>query len=264
MGAKNNRQFGGEKEYEIDLLGLARYLFSKILWIIAAGILCAVIVFGVEKFFIQPEYESYVTMYVYNNPEIERSSGAISGSDIQASESLAETYKVILQSNIVLDAVRNRVSEATDAKYSRSQLRDMMDVTTENNTQILKISIRSPYPGMAKAVAKTFAAVAPSQITRVTKAGGVEVIDNAEYPNRPVLPRVERDSALGFIGGAVVAIICFAIKLLSDNTIYVSEDIEKIEGLTVLGQIPNIKGMKTENGWKAVPGRTLHSGGQKL
>ena len=45
---------------------------------------------------------------------------------------------------------------------------------------------------------------------------------------------------IGFIVGIIIAFIIIVIRAVSDTTVYLSEDLESIPGLTVLGQIPNI------------------------
>ena len=42
--------------------------------------------------------------------------------------------------------------------------------------------------------------------------------------------------------GAILASLILVLRTLSDTTIYLPEDIEKLAAITVLGQIPDING----------------------
>ena len=50
-------------------------------------------------------------------------------------------------------------------------------------------------------VARAFASVAPTEIIRITKAGGVEVVDRPEVAMEKSSPRILFDTAVGFIIG---------------------------------------------------------------
>ena len=102
---KNNKPLIPKLDQQIELSELLRMLLSKWLWIVLAGVVAFCAVFACTKLLVTPKYESYITLYVYNNSEISAASGAINSSDLQAAETLAGTYSVILRSNVVLDAV---------------------------------------------------------------------------------------------------------------------------------------------------------------
>lgn len=68
----------------------------------------------------------------------------------------------------------------------------------------------------------------------------MEVVDRPEVAPKKSSPRTVFDTAIGFIVGIIIAFIIIVIQAVSDTTVYLSEDLESIPGLTVLGQIPNI------------------------
>lgn len=68
----------------------------------------------------------------------------------------------------------------------------------------------------------------------------MEVVDRPEVATKKSSPRTFFDTAIGFIVGIIIAFIIIVIRAVSDTTVYLSEDLESIPGLTVLGQIPNI------------------------
>ena len=58
--------------------------------------------------------------------------------------------------------------------------------------------------------------------------------------------------------GVIIAAVIIILKTLSDTTIYLPEDIEKLVGVAVIGQIPEIEGTeKNYNYWELANGGTI-------
>ena len=220
----------GSGKAEITLLDILKLLLSKSYWLLLAGVLAGACVFLVTTFLITPTYESRVSFYVYNSSNNSVQSGTINNGDLQAAESLATTYSKILASNSILDAVLQELGP--DVSLSRKSLSGMVSVS--------EVVITSTDPDFACKVAGAFAKVAPTEIVRITKAGGVEIVDQPEIPTDKASPRTVFDTAIGVIIGVMVAAVIVILRTLADTTIYLLEDIENMVGITVLGQIPDI------------------------
>ena len=223
---------------ELSLWDIARFLLQKFYWLLLAGIIAAAGVYAVLTLFVTPTYESKVSFYVYNSANNTQQTGTINNSDLQAAESLATTYSKILESNSVLDAVLEDLD--TGERLSRKELSRMIEVSVVSNTQLLEVVVSSTDAQFACRIADAFGRVAPTEIVRITKAGGVEVVDRPEVATEKSSPRTVFDSALGFVVGAILASVVLVMRMLSDTTIYLPEDIEKLTGVTMLGQIPDI------------------------
>ena len=223
---------------EVAILTIIKLLLSKFYWLLISGIAFAAAVCLVVTFFITPKYKSRVSFYVYNSADGASHSGTINNSDLQAAENLATTYSKILGSNSVLDAVLKDLGE--DCGIDRKELTKMTDVAVVADTQLLEVVITSPDANFACKVANSFAKVAPIEIVRITKVGGVEIVDNPEVAAEKSSPRTVFDTAVGFMVGAIIAAVVIIIKMLSDTTIYLPEDIDNLVGATILGQIPEI------------------------
>ncbi len=247
---------------EITLWSVARLLLGKFYWLLISGFACALIVWLITTFLIAPTYESRVSFYVYNNADKSNHASTINNSDLQAAESLATTYSKILESNSVLDAVLKDLGDKSD--LSRKDLSEMIEVSVVSDTQLLEVIIKSDSAEFACDVGKSFANVAPTEIVRITKAGGVEVVDRPEVATEKSSPRAVFDAAIGFLIGVMGISVVLILKMLSDTTIYLPEDIENISGVTVLGQIPEID--VTENGhtyWKLTKGGVIRCENKK-
>ena len=239
---------------EVSLWGIAGLLLRKIHWLIVAGLVLGVGVYLVLSLLVTPTYESRVTFYVYNNSGGASSSGSIDKSDLQAAESLATTYSKILESNSVLNAVLGDLN----SPLARKELAQMVDVAVVTNTQLLEVVITSTDANFACKVAESFASVAPAEIVRITKAGGVEVVDHPEVATEKTSPRTAFDTAIAVVVGMIIAAVVIILKALSDTTIYLPEDIDKLVGVAVIGQIPEIEGAeKNYKYWELANGGTI-------
>ena len=234
---------------EVSLWSIVGLLLRKIHWLIAAGLAFGIGVYLVLSLLVTPTFESRVTFYVYNNSGGASQSGSIDKSDLQAAESLATTYSKILESNSVLNAVLSDLNST----LTRKELAQMV-----TNTQLLEVVITSTDANFACKVAESFASVAPAEIVRITKAGGVEVVDHPEVATEQASPRTAFDTAIAVVVGVIIAAVIIILKTLSDTTIYLPEDIEKLVGVAVIGQIPEIEGTeKNYKYWELANGGTI-------
>lgn len=239
---------------EVSLWSIVGLLLHKIHWLIAAGLAFGIGVYLVLSLLVTPTFESRVTFYVYNNSGGASQSGSIDKSDLQAAESLATTYSKILESNSVLNAVLSDLNSA----LTRKELAQMVDVAVVTNTQLLEVVITSTDANFACKVAESFASVAPAEIVRITKAGEVEVVDHPEVATEQASPRTAFDTAIAVVVGVIIAAVIIILKTLSDTTIYLPEDIEKLVGVAVIGQIPEIEGTeKNYKYWELANGGTI-------
>ena len=182
---------------EVSLWSIVGLLLHKIHWLIAAGLAFGIGVYLVLSLLVTPTFESRVTFYVYNNSGGASQSGSIDKSDLQAAESLATTYSKILESNSVLNAVLSDLNST----LTRKELAQMVDVAVVTNTQLLEVVITSTDANFACKVAESFASVAPAEIVRITKAGGVEVVDHPEVATEQASPRTAFDTAIAVVVG---------------------------------------------------------------
>lgn len=239
---------------EVSLWSIVGLLLRKIHWLVAAGLAFGICVYLVLSLLITPNFESRVTFYVYNNSGGASQSGSIDKSDLQAAESLATTYSKILESNSVLNAVLSDLNST----LTRKELAQMVDVAVVTNTQLLEVVITSTDANFACKVAESFASVAPAEIVRITKAGRVEVVDHPEVATEQASPRTVFDTAIAVMVGVIIAAVIIILKTLSDTTIYLPEDIDKLVGVAVIGQIPEIEGTeKNYKYWELANGGTI-------
>lgn len=241
-GGKNkimNEIFSQHKtKKDISIWSVLSLVLKNFHWLLLTGVTFAVAVFLAVTFLVTPIYESKATFYVYNSSDGVSTSGVINNNDLQAAESLASTYSKILESNTVLDSVLQDLNYSNG--LTRKDLGKMVKVSIISDTQLLELTVSSSDPEFACKVARSFIKLAPNEIVRITKAGGVEVVDQPEVATEKSSPRTLFDTAIGFIVGIIIAFIISVLRAVSDTTIYLPEDLENMLDLTVLGQIPDI------------------------
>ena len=231
---KNYKKDDDNGAFEIDLWELIIYFLSKWYWFVASGILVGFVVFLVTAFMISPKYQAIITLNVENTREGVIADSA-SANDIAASESLAETYKVILSSN----SVREAVAESFGSKIlSKENLKNMVSISAIANTQILEIKVTHESPSIAYSVAHTYETVGPEMTKKLTNWGTAYVVDHASMPKSPSSPNVQRDTIFGFIAGLILCALVLIIIKFSDHRIYCAEDVEDALSVTVIGQLP--------------------------
>lgn len=223
---------------DISIWSVLSLVLKNFHWLLLTGVTFAVAVFLAVTFLVTPIYESKATFYVYNSSDGVSTSGVINNNDLQAAESLASTYSKIFESNTVLDSVLRDLNYSNG--LTRKDLGEMVKVSIISDTQLLELTVSSSDPEFACKVARSFIKLAPDEIVRITKAGGVEVVDQPEVATEKSSPRTLFDTAIGFIVGIIIAFIISILRAVSDTTIYLPEDLENMLDLTVLGQIPDI------------------------
>lgn len=250
-----------ENEYTIKQL--FQIFISKIWLIIILIIVGGGAAFGISKFMMPLEYQSYTSMYVRNNTATSETANGVNVNDLNASKSLVGTYIAILQD----DAVMEKVGDALLQKYSADELSGIFTIKNENgkesisvgsirncitmaavsDTEVLKITAVTTNAEISAALCNTIADISPEFLIRVVGAGSVEAIGEARINNSPVSPNILKNTILGAIGGLVISLLlAFALDFF-DNTIKDTEVLSQKYKKAVIGEI---QGFSSPNGEK--------------
>lgn len=206
-------------------------------WLLVAAIICGAAAWCITTFAITPLYSSSATVYVYSDGTNNRNETMyVTYSELYAAQYLADPYVSVLQSDSVLQKVVDRL----DLDISASQIRKRLKITGGDRSLILTVTFSDPDPELAQKVVKTITAVAPGEIKRVIKAGGISVIDEARLPSQPTSPDIMLNTAIGAVGGALALLIILVISDFLNPAIRSEEDIEEALSVPVLGTIPRI------------------------
>jgi len=212
-----------------DLFEIVRKRLGLIVLITVVSLLISAVV----SFFLLDEvYETSTTLMVgkiQNNQ-----TNTIEYNDILANQKLVNTYSEIAKSDRVLD----KVIEKLQLQLRPSNLRQKISVASVKETEIIRITVEDTDPGFATDLANAIAEVFMKEVVDIMKLDNVQVIDVAKVPEEPVKPKPLLNIAIAGVLGLMLGLgVVFLIEYL-DNTIKVSEDIEKYLELPVLGVIP--------------------------
>ena len=227
--------YGNKGELEIDIGQLLNVLLKKSKYIVMTMLIFGGIAFLISMLIITPKYTSYIQLYVNNQSS---SSGNTDINDIYASQQLAATYIVILQSDEVGDMV---ISEL-DLDITIVELRNLLSITLEEGTEILRIEATTENPRLSVLICNKIAEVGSKVIGRIVKSGSMEKIGNAKTPINPSSPNIKVITLIGILFGALLASLFILIHYMKDNTLKDNEDIQRRLKLPVLGEIPDFSG----------------------
>ena len=200
-------------------------------WLLLLG----VVVGGSASFAVsramKPVYRASTTLLVNQT----QTPGVIAYNDILTSERLTKTYRELVTKRPVLQEVVDRVGNPKDTET----LRDMVSVSVVRDTQLLRLSVESDDPIQATILANAiaYAFIGQNDITELSRAGAVSVVEPAAVPTSPVEPRVAFNVVLGLIAGLLVAAGLVILMEYLDDTVKSEQDVERVAGLTTLGVV---------------------------
>lgn len=219
-----------QEENEIDLLELFYVVLHKWKMIILSLLLTGACGCLISVFLITPQYESTSVLYV-----LSKSTSITSLADIQMGSSLTNDYVEVVTSRPIIEQVIQNLG-LTDETYE--SLKDKVSIDNPANTRLLKITVRDPQADVAKAIADELADVSKSFISIKMDQAAPTVTQYGYADGEPVTPNTVKNTVLGALIGAVLAIGVVIVSYLLNDTIMTTDDIEKKLGMTVLASIP--------------------------
>ena len=117
-------------------------------------------------------------------------------------------------------------------------LRDRVSVNNPSNSRLLDITVKDTDPVQAKRIADEIADVGSAFISQKLVQDPPEVVQYGYSDGAPVSPNIKKNTAIGGLAGAMLAIIIVVMAYLFNDSIMMPEDIEKKLGMNVLGTLP--------------------------
>ena len=236
-----------KQEVEIDLLALFYHILDHWKLVAICFVIGAVLMGLYTKLMVVPQYQATAKMYVLSS-----SDSVVNLSDLQMGTQLASDYKEIFQTH----EVTNTVIENLGLPYTYNQLKNMLTLANPTATRIISITITSPDPNEAAAVANEYLKVASQYVADVMITDKPTELSTALVPQSPVSPSLSKNVILGAMVGFILACGFLTVTFMLDDKIKNSDDITRLTGLPVLAEIPvfSITG-ETNGEKKALPGR---------
>lgn len=219
-----------------ETIDLREYFFilKKKMWLIALAAIVCGLVSGIISFFVlTPVYEANTSLIV--NKEVENEMTQMSTSDdLNFVQKLAVTYGEIIKSRTVITSTIDRL----DLDMTYDELLESISVTNVDSTQIIKISVQNTSPTIAARICNTIPQIFSTEVQRVVKASGVEVIDKATIPEDPVKPNKTMNIVIAMVLGIMASVFLIFLKEALNTKVKEPKDIEDKLGIPVFGVVP--------------------------
>ena len=222
-------------EETISLQELFKTLKKRLALIISAIIVAVTIAGVVSYLFLTPIYQASTQILI--NQE-KKETQQFNAQDIQTDLQLINTYNVIIKTPAIL----SKVIENLDLDTTPAGLSAKIAVNSEQNSQVLNISVQDPEAYVAVDIANTTAEVFQVEIQKLMNVDNVNILSPAvlaENPS-PIKPDPILNMAIAAVIGLMLGVgIAFLLEYL-DTTVKSEQDIEELLGLPILGLVSPI------------------------
>lgn len=225
---------------EINLSELITALLHKIWLIVLCAVVAGVLVYVYTANFVTEMYKSHITVYV--NSSNQSNTVNISASELATSQRLVYTYIEMVKSESVLELVAKEVaaSDTSGNAPSASKIKSMITASPLEETEIFEVVVSSDDPQLACDIANAIGKVAPGKIEEYAVGSSTKIIDWAKPAKSPYAPSVPRNTTIGMVVGAVLAVCIVILQTLMDVRVKGEEDLALISNAPVLGLIPDL------------------------
>lgn len=212
-------------------------IIKKRMTLILSFIVGAVLIAAIVSFFmITPTYEASTKFLVNQGQQDPAASYNVN--DIRTNVELINTYKNIIEST----AISGEVVEELDLPYTPDKLVNNIQVASEQNSQVVTVTVSDTDPAQAVKIANTTVTIFQKKLPDIMNVDNVNILTEAELPEnpKPVSPKPLLNIAIAFVLGGMIGIgLAFLLEYL-DNTIRTQQDVEQYLELPVLGAISEI------------------------
>lgn len=214
-----------------ELFSILRKSFWRIL---ALTIVAALISFSVSSFLIKPTYQAGTQILV--TPK-KQENEVIDAQSVQSSVTLVNTYRVIIKSPAILEQVQK---EVPNAPTNVAALNNMVTVESEQNSQVINVSVQSTDAALASNMANSIAEVFSSDVQELMSVDNVTVLSKSGIPTSPVSPNIILNTAIAAVVGFLLGVGLAFLREVLDRRIRTEDQVQQILDLPVLGSIPDI------------------------
>lgn len=225
----NPQKVQPDDEMEIDLLELFQVLLQKAWVIILCMVIGAGLAFGGTKMLLTPKYSASSQIYI-----LTKTTSVTSLADIQMGAQLTVDFEVLAKSRPVVEEVIDELN----LDYTYEEMEEMITTQNPSDTRILKMTVENEDPNLAKEIANAMAEVTAERVAYIMTTDKPKIVEEAVTPEKPSSPSTVKNTALGGILGAVLAMGIIVIIYLMNDTIQTEEDVRKYLDLNTLAALP--------------------------
>lgn len=229
-------------EETISLQELFRTL-RKRLSLIALITVIAITLSGIVSFaFLTPIYQAS-TQILVSQEKAEPSS--FNAQDIQTNLQLINTYNVIIKSPAIL----SKVIEQLELDTTAAALNSKVVVASEQDSQVLSISVQDEDPRVAVEIANTISTVFQKEVVTLMSVDNVNILAAAEMAENPspIKPDPILNMAIAAVIGLMLGVGIASLLEYLDTTMKTEQNIEDLLQLPMLGHISPISDKELQN-----------------
>lgn len=222
-------------EEQISLREIFKIMKKNVALISIVTVL-AIALAGVISFYvISPVYQTSTQLLV-NQEQIDASQ--FTNETIETDLQLINTYSDIIKSSVILE----QVIEDRGLDLSVNELNEKITLSTNENSQVIDISVRDEDPVKAVEIANATATIFEVEIQELMNVNNVSILSPAVLRDNPtpVAPNPFLNMAVAAAAGLILGVgIAFLLAYL-DTTVKDEQDIEDLLGIPVIGVIAPI------------------------
>ena len=219
----------------IDIKELLNYYKMKIMLLFVFIVIFSFIGIIYDVFIQKPLYKSTTSIVLVSDSNDD---GNANYNDVLANQNLVSTYSEIIKSRKILQEVIDNLN----LDYSYSYLSKNIDVSSTTGAQIIEISVTDKNAKRSMNIANEIGKVFSNRVSDLYNISNVNILDEAEFPNKAYNIDILMQSILFFVIGLAVGTIVIFIMYYLDRTVKNSSQIEEKLKLPVLGTLREYRG----------------------
>lgn len=204
-------------------------------WIVGlVGLVMAIACYAYSKSTAVPTYKSTGNLYI--DTQRERIDDDVNATALLYARDLMPTYIEILESR----TFNTIISEAMNNKYTYQQIDSMTTLSQVEDTNIMEVSVVCVDENDSYQICDYIIRYAADEILRVFEGGSVKIVDSPEQDPSMIVVNLFKRGIIGFVIGAILAIIVIVLFDMFDTRIVSSDELTSRYKLPVLGEISNL------------------------
>lgn len=211
-------------------------LLRKRIGLIILGGLAGLLISGLLAFFIlTPKYSSQAQLVV-TLPQTETTNA----NDVNTNLQMINTYKDIITGDLVTKEVSEKLNSEYRVKMSTDDLKEVIKVEQNQNSQMFSIIATSKSPREAANISNTTAEIFKANAKDVLNVDRISIISQAVANSDPIFPNKKLTIAAGLLLGLMLGVFLAVALELLDRTVKESKTLTDEFGLTLLGNVPEL------------------------
>ena len=243
------------REVEIDLIELFGYYRQRVVWLVAAFIIGALIAGCITQFVITPKYTATSKMYMVSSS----SQSVVDLTDFNIGQSMSSDYMELLKTRPIIQGV----IDEQGLSYTYDELVSMISLSVVTDTRIVTINVTSTDKKEAMNIANALAEKGVKELPKVMETPEPHIAEYAIVPVTKSSPSLTKNTMIGALIALLLMLAFFTIQFLRDDTLQTAEDIEKEFGVMPMTVIPEGKIEGLEDDAEAAAKKTRFGRGKK-